>query len=127
MENPIDRDIIRNHIDTIILRLLTEQDRYGYEVCREVAARSLGMYELKEPSLYSAFRRLEGEKLVVSYWGDDESKGARRKYYRITEEGAAYFRHTVEEWQRVKRLMDTLIGDHLEETGKNLGKDEEKK
>jgi PadR family transcriptional regulator PadR len=111
MDNIIDRDIIRNHIDTIILHLLTERDRYGYEICKEVSLRSSGGYELKEPSLYSAFRRLEQAKLVESYWGDEGSRGARRKYYRINEAGQAYYRHTVEEWRSVRRLMDALIGE----------------
>jgi PadR family transcriptional regulator PadR len=111
MDNIIDRDIIRNHIDTIILRLLTEQDRYGYEICKEVSLRSGGAYEMKEPSLYSALRRLEGGTLVKAYWGDEASGGARRKYYRITGEGRAYYRHTLEEWESIKRLMDILIGE----------------
>jgi PadR family transcriptional regulator PadR len=42
----IDRDIIRNHIDTIILHLLFEKDRYGYELFKEVPARTNGAYEL---------------------------------------------------------------------------------
>ncbi|MDR3343918.1 MAG: PadR family transcriptional regulator [Treponema sp.] len=111
MENLIDRDIIRNHIETIILHELTEQDRYGYEICKTVWVRSGGTYELKEPSLYSAFRRLENAQLVASYWGDDASKGARRKYYRITQAGTEYYRHTVKEWHKVKELIDTLIGE----------------
>jgi PadR family transcriptional regulator PadR len=111
MDNIIDRDIIRNHIDTIILRLLGERDRYGYEICKEVLSRSGGVYELKEPSLYTALRRLEAGGQVSSYWGDEASQGARRKYYRITKDGRVYFSHTVEEWRSVKALMDKLIGE----------------
>ncbi|MDR3341946.1 MAG: PadR family transcriptional regulator [Treponema sp.] len=107
----IGRDIIRNHIDTIILHLLTEQDRYEYEICTTVSVRSDGAYVLKAPSLYSAFRRLESAQLVDSYWGNDRSKGARRKYYRITQAGIEYYRHTVEEWRKVKGFMDTLLGE----------------
>ncbi|MDR3342857.1 MAG: PadR family transcriptional regulator [Treponema sp.] len=111
MSNIINRDIIRNHIDTIILRLLTEEDRYGYEIGKEVLIRSGGTYQLKEPSLYSAFRRLESSQFVASYWGDDVSKGARRKYYRITPAGTEYYHRTIEEWRMVKQLMDRLTGE----------------
>ena len=55
----ISKDIIRGHIDAIILSLLMDTDMYGYEVYKTVLARTNSMYELKEPSLYSAFRRLE--------------------------------------------------------------------
>jgi PadR family transcriptional regulator PadR len=104
----IGKDLIQGHINLIILCLLTEQDRYGYEVYKEVLARTGGIYELKEPSLYTAFRRLEGEKLIHSYWGD-ESQGGRRKYYRITAEGKAAYKQGLREWQMVKEILDTIL------------------
>jgi DNA-binding PadR family transcriptional regulator len=106
----IGKDIIRGHIDTIVLTLLSEQDRYGFEVYKEVLARSGGEYELKEPSLYSAFRRLEGEGYISAYWGE-ESQGGRRKYYTITETGRTYCAQAKVEWKTVKKILDKLIGD----------------
>jgi len=106
----IGKDIIRGHIDTIVLRLLAEKDRYGYEVYKEVLARSNGVYELKEPSLYSAFRRLETQGHIRAYWGE-ESQGGRRKYYAITETGRALFVRSRDEWKAVKKILDVLIGD----------------
>lgn len=104
----VDRDIIRNHIDTIILHLINGKERYGYEVYKKVLDRTGGGYELKEPSLYSAFRRLEEKKLISSFWGD-ESQGGRRKYYRITDEGKNVYRQSLEEWESVKRIMDMIL------------------
>lgn len=104
----IDRDIIRNHIDTIILHLLTEKDWYGYEVYKEVLERTKGAYELKEPSLYSAFRRLEQATLISSYWGD-ESQGARRKYYTITAAGKTAYANGIDEWEKVKEIIDLIL------------------
>jgi len=109
--NAIGKDIIRGHIDTIVLRLLAEQDRYGYEVYKEVLARSGGEYELKEPSLYSAFRRLEGQGYIRAYWGE-ESLGGRRKYYAITETGREYCSRSQVEWRLVKKILDKLIGEN---------------
>lgn len=107
----IGKDIIRGHIDTIVLTLLAEQDRYGYEVYKEVLARSGGEYELKEPSLYSAFRRLEGEGYISAYWGE-ESQGGRRKYYAITDIGRAYCEQARREWKTVKKILNKLIGEN---------------
>jgi PadR family transcriptional regulator PadR len=107
---PIGKDIIRGHIDTIVLRLLSEQDRYGYEVYKEVLSRSGGEYELKEPSLYSAFRRLEAQEYIRAYWGE-ESQGGRRKYYAITDTGRELCARSREEWRTVKKILDKLIGD----------------
>lgn len=108
-EETIGKDIIRGHIDTIVLRLLAEQDRYGYEVYKEVLARSNGAYELKEPSLYSAFRRLESQNFIKPYWGE-ESQGGRRKYYTITEIGREYFIRSCAAWQSMKTILDLLLG-----------------
>ncbi len=109
-KSAIGKDIIRGHIDTIILRLLAEQDRYGYEVYKEVLARSDGEYELKEPSLYSAFRRLETQGYIRAYWGE-ESQGGRRKYYAITDTGRAYGVQIRGEWLVARRILDKLIGE----------------
>jgi len=107
----IGSDIIRGHIDTIVLTLLAEKDRYGYEVYKEVLTRSEGAYELKEPSLYSAFRRLEGQGYIRAYWGE-ETQGGRRKYYAITDTGRDYCAQLRAEWQVAKRILDTILGEN---------------
>lgn len=105
---PISSDLIRGHIDTIVLGLLSTQDRYGYDLCKQVAVLSNGQYELKEPTLYSAFRRMEPAGLIRSYWGEG-SQGARRKYYAITPEGEAAYSRNLEDWKRARTLIDRLV------------------
>jgi PadR family transcriptional regulator, regulatory protein PadR len=85
-ENKLTSDLLRGHTDTMILRLLSEADRYGYEMVKLIAERSGGEYELKEATMYSSVRRLEADGEIEWYWGD-ESQGGRRKYFRITEKG----------------------------------------
>ena len=87
-ENKLTSDLLRGHTDTMILRLLSEADRYGYEIVKLIAERSGGEYELKEATMYSSVRRLEMDGDIEWYWGD-ESQGGRRKYFRITEKGKA--------------------------------------
>ncbi|NLA87234.1 MAG: PadR family transcriptional regulator, partial [Clostridiales bacterium] len=52
-------DLIRGHTDTIILARLMRNDNYGYEINKAIQQRTGSRYELKEATLYSAFRRLE--------------------------------------------------------------------
>ncbi len=108
--NIVGKDSIRGYIDMIILCLVAERDRYGYEIYKEVITRSEGELELKEPSLYSAIRRLEGAGYIRAYWGE-ESQGGRRKYYAITDTGRAQEARSRGEWKAAKRILDKLIGE----------------
>lgn len=108
LERNISPDLIRGHTDTIILRLLCEGDMYGYQIYRKIIQRSLGMYELKEATLYSSLRRLENQSLITSYWGD-ESQGGRRRYYRITDEGRRAYGRNRADWEFTKKVIDMLI------------------
>ena len=65
----IGADLIRGHTDAIILSLLREKDSYGYEINKTISQVSGGRYELKEATLYTAFKRLEDGGLITSYWG----------------------------------------------------------
>ncbi|MBM6908585.1 PadR family transcriptional regulator [Collinsella intestinalis] len=102
-------DLIRGNIDAIILNVLSRGDSYGYEVLKEIAAASRGEYEMKEPSLYTSLKRLQGQGFVESYWGD-ETQGARRKYYCITDAGITELQEATERWMRVRRIIDRLLG-----------------
>lgn len=107
-ESSISRELIRGNIDTIILRVISEGDNYGYEIIKAISKYSQGQYELKEPSLYTSLKRLETQRFIESYWGD-ESQGGRRKYYRITESGLETYRNNLVAWKTAKVLIDLLI------------------
>jgi PadR family transcriptional regulator, regulatory protein PadR len=107
-ENTVTSDLLRGHTDTMILRLLCEADRYGYEIVKLIAERSGGEYELKEATMYSSVRRLESEGDIVWYWGD-ESQGGRRKYFKITDKGRATYEKNKSNWAYAKRVIDTLL------------------
>ena len=55
----ITSDLIRGHTDTIILAQLSNADSYGYQINKTIQEKTKQEYELKEATLYSAFRRLE--------------------------------------------------------------------
>lgn len=61
-------DLIRGHTETIILAQLLKKDSYGYEINKSIQQTTQGEYELKEATLYSAFRRLENAGMIESYW-----------------------------------------------------------
>lgn len=104
----ITADLIRGHTDTIILAQLFLRDSYGYEINKAILQKTDKKYELKEATLYTAFKRLEEQGFIISYWGD-ENTGARRRYYRITDFGKIQYEKLKTEWENAKNIIDTLI------------------
>ena len=101
-------DLIRGHTDAIILARLLRGDSYGYEINKTISNLSAGRFELKEATLYTAFKRLEESGYIASYWGDSGA-GARRRYYTITPAGKQASRRLLEEWLETKEIMDKLL------------------
>lgn len=108
MINTINSDLIRGHIDTIILSVLHEGDRYGYDILGEIEKKSDGKYILKQPTLYSCLKRLESQGFIYKYWGT-ETAGGRRTYYSLTEMGKELFLKNKDEWKFSRGVIDKLI------------------
>ncbi len=106
----ISSDLIRGHINTIILRSLYDGDKYGYEIIAEIERKSRGQYTMKQPSLYSALKRLEKEGYITSYWGGSVS-GGRRKYFSLTDDGKEIAERNQTEWEYSRTVIDSLISD----------------
>ena len=104
----ITADLIRGHTDAIILAALLQGDSYGYRINRAMYDMTDGRYELKEATLYTAFKRLEELGYIASYWGDSGA-GARRRYYTITPAGREASHRLLGEWQETKEIMDKLL------------------
>ena len=108
VKNKITSDLIRGHTDTMILKLLSEADRYGYEIIKLIAERSDGKYELKEATMYSSVRRLETDGDIIWYWGN-ETQGGRRKYFKITQKGKKTYKQNKGNWEYSKQVLEKLL------------------
>jgi PadR family transcriptional regulator PadR len=101
-------DIIRGHLEAVILKLILEEDRYGYEISNCIKIRTEGLFSIKEATLYSVVKRLEEKGLIESYVGT-QTHGRKRRYYKITILGAAYYREKLREWKELKTVLNTLL------------------
>lgn len=104
----ISGDILRGHTETIILRILSEGDSYGYEITRQITELGEGLLEVKDATIYTAFRRMEYDGLLATYWGDGVG-GARRRYYSITDKGRRVLEENLAEWSNIMRILNNLI------------------
>lgn len=105
----INKEVLKGHIDTLILSLLQSRDMYGYEIAKVVREKSEDQFELKEGTLYLSLKRLEKNEWITSYWGDEQGPGGRRKYYKLTSLGKEGYVEKRSEWEFVKRLMDSFL------------------
>ena len=105
----VNKEVLKGHIDTIILSLLHSRDMYGYDLAKLVREKSNEQFELKEGTLYLSLKRLEKNKWIESYWSDEQGPGGRRKYYKLTPIGEEGFAEKRKEWDFVKKLIDLFI------------------
>ena len=110
-QNKLSSDMLRGHTETIVLGILHRGDAYGFEIYNTILERTEERYELKETTLYSSYKRLESERCITSYWGD-ETQGARRKYYRITEKGRMIFEQNMRDWQFTQKIINDLLEEN---------------
>jgi PadR family transcriptional regulator, regulatory protein PadR len=107
-ETAISSDILRGHTDTIILGLLLDGDKYGYEISKLIQQKSENTYQLKESTMFSSLKRIESEGYADAYWGD-ETQGGRRRYYSITQKGKELYIGNKKAWESAKRILDLLL------------------
>ncbi len=78
----------------------------------DIEQKSHGQYSLKQPTLYSALKRLETQGYIKAYWKTDEvSSGGRRKYFTLTESGKEITEKNLAEWEYSRTIIDSLISD----------------
>lgn len=110
--NSISSDLIRGHINTIILRTLLDGEKYGLEIINDIETKSNGKYTIKQPTLYSALKRLE-EKGYISSYTTDSAIGGKRKYFSLTDLGKKTTENEQSEWAYSRTVIDNLVSDKV--------------
>jgi PadR family transcriptional regulator PadR len=81
-------DLLKGSSNSLLLCLLEHQPMYGYQIVKELEARSQGYFKFKEGTLYPALHRLEKSGLISGKW-ESLPNGRQRRYYLITPKGQA--------------------------------------
>jgi PadR family transcriptional regulator PadR len=84
----LERELKRGSTQLLILALLEERDRHGYELARLIEERSRGEISLHVASLYPTLYRMEHTDLIEGRWVEKAGQ-RRRRYYHITRAGRA--------------------------------------
>ncbi len=95
-------------IEMMLLKLLSEQDMYGYQLSQELKKRSNQNYTILEGSMYPILYRLSDEHYISFY---EKKVGVRqtRIYYHLEESGLSYYHKLVESYQNYSDLIQFLL------------------
>jgi PadR family transcriptional regulator PadR len=92
-------------LELCVLALLSRGDAYGYEIASRLA-KGIGM---GEGTIYPLMRRMQTDGLVETYLVESPS-GPPRKYYRLTNSGAASFQAQKAEWSQFSSAVNEILG-----------------
>jgi len=87
----LDRQLKKGSTELLVLSLVENRARHGYEIGKLIETRSQGALRFHVASLYPLLYRLEGRGLIEGRWVEKPSQ-RRRRYYRLTAEGRKMLR-----------------------------------
>ena len=107
----MDRNNIE-HTDLLVLKLLSAEDMYGYQMITELERRSQNIFRMKEGTLYPILKKLENGGSVKAY--SAQVSGRTRKYYHITEGGLRLMSEEEERWREYSKGMTSVLDGALD-------------
>ncbi len=109
VELKIDKGLIGGSSVLLLLSLLEESDRYGYEIIKELELRSDKTFQFKEGTLYPVLHKLENSGYVKSYLAKGDT-GKQRKYYQITKRGEKQLVEEKKKWKLFTTAVNKVAG-----------------
>ncbi len=92
------RELKRGTAELMILALLEERERHGYELAQLIEHRSEGAISFHVASLYPTLYRMEDKELLEGRWVEKAGQ-RRRRYYRITAAGRKALKSHRTQWE----------------------------
>lgn len=104
----IDKTLLSGSTSLLLLKLLQDEDMYGYQMIEELRRRSDHTFDLKAGTLYPLLHTLEQKGYVEAY---DKSDGSirPRRYYHLTDTGRGQLRFKEEEWRTYANAVKLVL------------------
>lgn len=103
----VEKPLISGSMTMLLLKLLSEKDRYGYEMIETLRERSQNVFELKAGTLYPLLHSMEEKGYLTGY--EKDAAGKTRKYYRVTEKGLRVLAEKTEEWKEYASAVTNVL------------------
>ncbi len=105
----LDRELKKGSAELMILSLLEERARHGYEISKLIESRSDGTLRFNVASLYPLLYRLEKRGWIQGRWTEKPGQ-RRRRYYSLTRSGRKVLRTQRDTWQSFVAAMSRITG-----------------
>ena len=109
MSRMLDRELKKGSAELLILSLLEDQARHGYDISKLIELRSAGVVRFHVASLYPLLYRLEKRGWIQGRWIEKPGQ-RRRRYYRLTSEGRKVLAAQRQDWQAFVEAIQRITG-----------------
>ena len=100
-------EILKGHVDLLLLAAVLARPAHGYAVIEELRRRSDGAFDLPEGTVYPALHRLERRGLLASQWS--EESGRKRRIYAVTDRGKAALTQRRHDWSVYAQAVHAVV------------------
>ena len=104
----IDKSLVTRSTSMLLLKLLQNEDMYGYQMIEELAHRSDHTFSLKAGTLYPLLHDLQKDGMIEVYEKTSDT-GRLRKYYSLTKSGQKMLGEKEAEWTSFSAAVDKVL------------------
>jgi PadR family transcriptional regulator, regulatory protein PadR len=104
-----DRELKKGSTELLILSLIEDRPRHGYEISKLIEERSDGMLKFNVASFYPLLYRLEKRGFIEGRWVEKAGQ-RRRRYYRLTAEGRKVLAAQRQSWRQFVEAIHRITG-----------------
>ena len=105
----LDREVKRGSAEMLILALVEDRPRHGYEIAKLIEQRSDGVLQFHVASLYPLLYRLEKRGLISGRWLEKAGQ-RRRRFYKLTAAGQRILNEQRRTWKDFFAALDRVAG-----------------
>ena len=109
---PPDQEWKKGSAELLVLSLLEDQSRHGYDISKLIQIRSGGALRFHVTSLYPLLHRLEEQGSIAGRWVEKADQ-RRRRYYSLSPQGRNLLRSKQQGWKDFVAVISRITGiDH---------------
>lgn len=105
----MDRELKKGSAELLILSLIENRPRHGYEISKLIESRSDGVLRFNVASFYPLLYRLEQRGFIEGRWVEKAGQ-RRRRYYRLTAQGRKMLKEQRSTWRDFVNAMNQITG-----------------